>query len=71
MQIDNLLNEDMPVVFGAVKYFDKKIIKKSEINMKSTLEDFYYMAEDKHMKNTCKKKHIHQKKKQDDYQQLT
>ena len=39
----------MPVLFGAVKYFDPKLVRKSQMNMKSSLEDFYMMVEDKDM----------------------
>ena len=47
MQIDNQLSDEYPVLFGAAKYYDKKLIRKSTLDMKSRLEDFYMMTEDK------------------------
>ena len=35
------------MLFGAAKYYDKKLIRKSTLDMKSRLEDFYMMTEDK------------------------
>ena len=28
LQIDNLINDEFPVLFGAAKYYDKKLIRK-------------------------------------------
>ena len=50
MQIDNQLSDEYPVLFGAAKYYDKKLIRKSTLDMKSRLEDFYMMTEDKDAK---------------------
>lgn len=47
LQIDNLINDEFPVLFGAAKYYDKKLIRKSTLDMKSRLQDFYMMTEDR------------------------
>lgn len=45
-QIDNMINEDMPVILGATQYFDKKLVEKGKADLKSKLADFHKICAD-------------------------
>ena len=45
-QIDNMINEEMPVILGATQYFDKKLVEKGKANLKSKLADFHKICAD-------------------------
>lgn len=50
IQIDNLVNEDMPVIFGATDYFDKNIIVDKDQETYATLAQSYKMVSSNDMK---------------------
>ena len=49
-QIDNLVNENLPVVLGSAKYYKKKLFAKSKANLKVKLSEFYRIVKDKDLK---------------------
>ncbi len=47
LQLDNMIHEEMPVVFGPKKYYDKKLIdlcNKNKPDFKQNLSNFYKIA---------------------------
>ena len=49
-QIDNLINDEMPVVMGAKQYYEKNLEKASEANMQSNLSKFIKIVQDTDIK---------------------
>jgi len=49
-QIDNLINDEMPVVMGAKQYYEKNLEKASQANMQSNLSKFIKIVKDTDIK---------------------
>ena len=55
-QIDNMINDEMPVVIGARQYYDKHLQVASLGNLQSNLSTFYRVIEDENMYKRKRKK---------------
>ena len=64
-QIDNLINDEMPVVMGAKQYYEKNLEKASEANMQSNLSKFIKIVQDTELKKE-KKRYLRRNRSQED-----
>jgi len=56
LQIDNLINDEMPVVIGPKNFYNSSLKKASVADMNSNLSEFYKIVKDKDLERIKRRK---------------